>query len=140
MRMISAVVLSATVLLSSCGTGSSGESPPPSTTSPVAASASVTVSAVAAPVCPAVQNPPASGCSPRPVTGATIIATGSQGEEAATGITGADGSVVLRLPPGSYTVVPQPVEGLLGTAPAVDIVLAESETLQVQVEYDTGIR
>jgi len=140
MRMISAVVLSATIVLSACGTGSSGESPPPSTTPPVAASASVTVSAVAAPVCPAVQNPPASECSPRPVIGATIIATDSQGGKAATGITGADGSVVLRLPPGGYTVVPQPVEGLLGTAPAVDVVLAESKALQIQVEYDTGIR
>ncbi len=140
MRMIPAAVLSLTVVLSACGSGTSGEPPPSSTNPPVAASASVTVSAVAAPVCPAVQNPPASECSPRPVSGATIIATNPHGDEAATGVTGADGSVVLRLSPGSYTIVPQPVEGLLGTAPAVDVVLAESEALQVQVEYDTGIR
>ena len=42
--------------------------------------------------------------------------------------------------PGQITIVPQPVEGLLGTADAVTATVADGQTQHVTVAYDTGIR
>ena len=108
--------------------------------SPIGANADVTVSALASPICPVETDPPTLGCVPQPVIGATIIATDTQGNEVASGVTSGDGLVIISLPPGSYTLVPQPVEGFLGTAPTVEIVVTDAVPLQVQVNYDTGIR
>jgi len=41
---------------------------------------------------------------------------------------------------GGRFVVPQPVQGLLGTAPMIDVTLSTGQTLRVTVDYDTGIR
>ncbi len=51
----------------------------------------------------------------------------------------ADGRFVLRLAPGSYTILPNPVPGLLGTArPQGFEVTAQAPVLDIA--YDTGIR
>ena len=50
------------------------------------------------------------------------------------------GQIQLQVPPGAYYVEPQPVEGLMGTAPAVAFSVVAGETLDLALTYDTGIR
>ena len=44
------------------------------------------------------------------------------------------------LAPGRYTLIPQPVEGLLGTAAPVTLEIGAATTTELTVVYDTGIR
>ena len=63
------------------------------------------------------------GCTPQPVDSATIVVTGIYGDEVARGTTGSDGVVGIDVAPGKLTVVPQPVEGLLGTASTISVIM-----------------
>jgi hypothetical protein len=96
--------------------------------------------AVAGPVCPVETVPPDPGCAPRPVAGAVLVIRDGAGSEVARTTTEADGSFFVELPAGDYLVEPQPVEGLLGTAPALEVTVVDGIPAQVQIEYDTGIR
>lgn len=122
-----AVALLPALLLAAC---SARESPPPVT---------LAVRAVAGPVCPVETDPPKPECADRPVAGAVIVIRDAGGNEAARVPTGEDGTFSLDLLPGDYLVEPQPVEGLLGTAPLVQVTLAAAP-VAVTVTYDTGIR
>lgn len=94
--------------------------------------------ATAGPVCPVVRpNDPA--CADRPVASATVHVIDATGTEVATMETDATGAFVVTLPPGRYRLVPEPVDGLLGTAVPVDVTVGASLAL-VQLSYDTGIR
>lgn len=100
--------------------------------------------ATAGPVCP-VERPGDSACVPRPVPGAVIVVTRAEGTEVARVTTAADGRFSLNLPPGDYLLVPQPVSGMMGTAPSVPFTVGptgqpSSSPMPLQVEYDTGIR
>lgn len=142
--IVLAVVLAA--LLSACTTGASVSPNPsatPSAVPSVGSSASrVAGIATAGPVCP-VERPGDSACAPRVVAGATLVVTSAAGSEVVRVKTGTDGRFELNLPAGAYVLVPQPVEGLMGTAPSisfsVDAAGAPSPT-PLQVQYDTGIR
>jgi hypothetical protein len=96
--------------------------------------------AVAGPICPVVTDPPQSGCDARPVEGAVLVIVDDNGHQAATVITGQDGSFAADLPAGSYRLRPQPVEGLMGTAPEVTFTVTAGEPSDLTVSYDTGIR
>lgn len=97
--------------------------------------------AVAGPTCPVVTDPPDPECEDRPVANAEVVVRDEAGAEVTTARTGEDGSFSLVLAPGRYQVVPQPVEGLMGTAATVDLVIAESaDPPPLVVSYDTGIR
>ena len=133
MRRLVAVSAASIVLLTGCG-GTSDPSDAPTTT------ASLQITAVAGPVCPVQTDPPSPECAPRPVDAALIVVTDSEGSEVARGTTGPDGIVVVDVAPGELIVVPQPVEGLLGTAEAVVVTATGGRTLPITVEYDTGIR
>lgn len=94
--------------------------------------------ATAGPVCPVVSvNDP--NCADRPVAGATVHILDSTGLEVATLETDATGTFVVTLPPGRYRVQADAVEGLMGTAPPAEVVVAATLQL-VQLVYDTGIR
>jgi hypothetical protein len=54
--------------------------------------------------------------------------------------TRSDGTFTLTLPPGSYTLVPHPVEGLMGTAAEQNLLVANTPLTGIDVSYDTGIR
>jgi len=97
---------------------------------------------VAGPTCPVQPASPAPGqCAPRPVAGAVLAISDAAGHEVARLTTAADGAFSAQLPAGSYTLTPQPVEGLMGTAPAVSLtVSATGHPMDLLVEYDTGIR
>ena len=96
--------------------------------------------ALAGPVCPVESVPPDPNCAPRPVAGASIVIRDSAGYEVATAVTGADGSFFEAVPAGDYTLEPQPVEGLMGTAGVAAVTVKDGIAAQVQVDYDTGIR
>ncbi len=97
--------------------------------------------ASAGPVCPVVTDPPDPACADRPVAGAVLIVTDLNGSEIARAVTDADGRFSIELAPGAYQLVPQPVEGLIGTAAAIDLrVEAEGPLTDIQVSYDIGIR
>ncbi len=98
--------------------------------------------AVAGPTCPVQPASPVPGqCEPRPVAGAVLVVTDGSGHEVARMTTAADGSFTLALAPGTYTLVPQPVAGLIGGArPVTFAVSATGRPADLAVDYDTGIR
>jgi hypothetical protein len=102
--------------------------------------ASVTLRLGAGPTCPVVRNPPDSACAPRSVANAEVVVRSPDGSELARGRSDDQGQIQLQVPPGAYYVEPQPVEGLLGTAPAVAFSVVAGETLELSLTYDTGIR
>jgi hypothetical protein len=127
--------------------GSDGEGDASTAGSPVAIPAEggpwIAGRAVAGPICPVVQDPPDPACADRPVAGALIVIRGGDGAEVARATTAADGTFLVGLPGGgTWTVEPQPVEGLPGTAPAVAVRVPDlvSSWAAADVTYDTGIR
>jgi carboxypeptidase family protein len=96
--------------------------------------------AVAGPICPVVTDPPQSGCDDRPVEGADLVIVDDSGDRVATVTTGEDGSFAVDLPPGSYRLQPQPVAGLMGTAPEATFTVTTGGSAELTVSYDTGIR
>lgn len=94
----------------------------------------------AGPTCPVVSDPPDPACADRPVADAILLVEDVDGFVVSTISTGDDGTFHVVLPSGTYRLVPQPVEGLLGTAPAQDLVVAGGPFDGVDVAYDTGIR
>jgi hypothetical protein len=103
-------------------------------------SGTIVVTATAGPTCPVETDPPSPECAPRAVAGAEMVVTDVSGAEVARAVTGEDGTVTIGVPAGTMTVTPQPVEGLLGTAPETTVEVAAGETVAVAAAYDTGIR
>jgi hypothetical protein len=96
--------------------------------------------AQAGPVCPVERVPPDPACADRPVAGAVLVVT-QNGKEVARTTTEADGRFHLRLAPGDYQLVPEPVEGLMGTAEPIKLTVREGGVpAPLIVAYDTGIR
>ncbi len=93
----------------------------------------------AGPTCP-VERPGDPSCAPRPVVGAVLSITGAGGVEVARLTADAGGLFRAELQPGDYTLVPQPVEGLLGTAQPVPFTVAQGSPTFLEIDYDTGIR
>jgi hypothetical protein len=93
------------------------------------------------PGCPVVTDPPDPSCADRPVAGAVIVVTNAAGVEVARSVSAVDGTYSVALDPGSWTLTPQPVEGLMGT-PAPQTVQLEigAAALLIDFGYDTGIR
>ena len=97
--------------------------------------------AVAGPTCPVVTDPPDPECVDRPVEGAVIVVLDGSGAEVGRATTAADGTFAIGLAPGAYRVVPQAVEGLMGTAEPHDVGLVAGEPMaELTIAYDTGIR
>ena len=93
---------------------------------------------LAGPTCP-VERPNESACV-RPVSGATILALDSAGGEAGRTVSDSTGAYFLRLPPGTYEIVPQAVPGLMGVAAAARVTVTAGAALPLDLRYDTGIR
>jgi hypothetical protein len=112
----------------------------PAATATGAADTGIGGRATAGPVCPVERNPPDPSCAPRPVVGATIVIRNGSGAQVAVAISNADGGYFVSLPAGSYVVDPQPVQGLLGTAPQQPATVTSGSITDIQLDYDTGIR
>ena len=127
-------MLAACLFLASACSGGAG-----STT--VDLTGAVVGTVLAGPTCPVEQEPPDPDCADLPVQGAVIVIMDA-GQEATRVTTGADGTFEVRLPIGTeYMLVPQSVEGLLGTPAAAPVLLAAvNERIRVTFTYDTGIR
>lgn len=110
---------------------------------PAAPAAEHTVSGVVTvgPVCPVVTDPPDPSCDDRPVAGAEIVVRNASGVEVARARSADDGTFSVSVAAGSYELVPQPVEGLMGTAAPVEVTVAEGVPSEpIDISYDTGIR
>jgi len=95
---------------------------------------------IAGPACPVVSVPPDPDCADRPVAGAVLVIEVEGGGEVARLESNADGRFETSLPVGRYALVPQAVDGLLGTAPVQQFVITAGERTELVVPYDTGIR
>jgi hypothetical protein len=104
-----------------------------------AATAEVAGHVAAGPVCP-VERPGDSACAPRPVAGAILVVQGGDGHEVTRVTTDTGGLFRISLAPGDYTLVPQPVQGLMGTARPMPFSVQAGEPTALEVSYDTGIR
>ena len=101
----------------------------------------VTVVAVAGPTCPVVSDPPDPSCADRPVAGAVVIVRDAGGAEIDRLVTDAAGEATTELPAGTFTLEPQPVDGLLGTPGPMEVTIAEDgDQDPIVIAYDTGIR
>ena len=100
----------------------------------------VTGSVVSGPSCPVMTEPPDPACDDRPVADAEIVIVSEAGNEVARVRTDGEGRFSVELEAGEYRLVPQPVEGLMGTAPEVGIVVHETDVDVGLSSYDTGIR
>jgi Carboxypeptidase regulatory-like domain len=121
------------IAICACAPGA-GASPTPPETGHVAGVA------LAGPTCPVVTDPPESACADRPVAGATLLIVDDEGDVVATATTADDGRFRLDLPPGTYQVQPQPVDGLMGIAPPMSVTVVVGQSSEVTLSYDTGIR
>ncbi len=127
-------LLAALVMLASACSEGEG-----STTSELTGAVVGTV--LAGPTCPVEQEPPDPDCADFPVDGAVIVVMNA-GQEVTRVTTGEDGTFDIRLPIGTeLMLVPQAVEGLLGTPAAAPVFLtAVNERIRLTFTYDTGIR
>ncbi|MEX0863245.1 MAG: carboxypeptidase-like regulatory domain-containing protein [Acidimicrobiia bacterium] len=99
---------------------------------------SVSGVALAGPTCPVeTEDEP---CPDRPVEGATVRVETPEGDEVALTTTDREGRYSFDIPAGSYRIVAQPHEGLMGTPETVEVTLGAGVTLTVDLLYDTGIR
>jgi hypothetical protein len=93
---------------------------------------------VAGPTCPVVTfDDPA--CDDRPVPGATIVVLDAAGTEVARTTSDAAGHYEITLPPGPYTIEPQPLEGFFRVAEPV-MVTVTGGVVTADIAFDTGIR
>jgi hypothetical protein len=96
--------------------------------------------ATAGPICPVEKVPADPACAPRLVAGAVLVVRDGSGNEVARATTGVDGTFFVPLSAGSYVVVPQPADGLMGTAPEQSVDVAAGARSDIALVYDTGIR
>jgi hypothetical protein len=93
---------------------------------------------LAGPTCP-VERAGQSPCV-RPVSGAIIVALDPVGHEVGRAVSDAAGAYFLGLPPGSYQLVPQAVQGLLSKPAPTPVTVSDGPPTQLDLQYDTGIR
>ena len=127
--------LLSTLLVLSVVAGACGGTSPATTV----AEHAVSGFAHAGPVCPVVTDPPDPACADRPVADALLVVADAAGDPVTEVRTDEDGRFEVALPAGGYTLVPQPVEGLMGTAGPQDFTVGEA-AVDLDVAYDTGIR
>ncbi len=144
-----AVELATVVLIAACQTGQSlPPTPTPGAVSPTpvitpAGPPPVVVGMVTAgPVCPVERSPAPPNCAPRPVAGAVVIASDANGRELARTASAADGTYRLTVgQTGTVVITALPAAGLArAPLPATVTLDGPGAVVQVNLEYDTGIR
>jgi len=74
------------------------------------------------------------------VSGATILALDLARRKVGRAVSDSSGVYFLRLPPGTYEIVPQAVEGLMRAAAETTVTVPDGPPVQLDLQYDTGIR
>ncbi|MCJ7725351.1 MAG: carboxypeptidase-like regulatory domain-containing protein [Acidimicrobiia bacterium] len=138
-RFITAIA-AAMLAISACGDSPAATTLPATTAPTTIAATPVSGYAHAGPVCPVAQIPPDPECDDRPVVDAGLLVVDDGAAIVAEARTGADGRFEVLVPPGTYTLVPQPVDGLLGTAAPQEFTVGPGSPPELDVAYDTGIR
>ena len=133
MTTLRALLVTAVVLLTMSGC-TSAASPPPTI------GGGLRGTATAGPVCPVEKVPPDPACAPRPIAGAVLVVRDATGREVGRATTAADGTFSIALEAGDYVLEPQPVQGLMGTAPPRPVTVVAAAATTTDVVYDTGIR
>jgi hypothetical protein len=131
------------LLLTGCIERDAGDSAISVAPEPSEAAATAWISGIvlAGPVCPVESVSPDPSCADRPVPGAILVVEDAAGGEVARVAATPDGTFRVELPEGSYRLVPQPVEGVMGTATPIDLLVVAGEPISdLVVAYDTGIR
>lgn len=128
------LVLATALLAAGCTAVTPTSSPSPS---PSLLADNVRISVVAGPVCPVETTPPDPACAPRPLAGVEIELSGPA---TVTLVSNEDGVAIGTLPPGTYTVTPQPTELAMGTAGVFELVVPVGTSISATATYDTGIR
>jgi hypothetical protein len=64
----------------------------------------------------------------------------SAGHEVSRTVSDAAGGYFLRLPPGTYEIVAQVVQGLMRAPAATPVTVSDGAPTQLDLRYDTGIR
>jgi hypothetical protein len=147
-RIAVLLALAAAILASAsaCTPGSSPSAPAgtasgagtPGSTAPASVRTGVRGHIVAGPTCP-VEMPAQSPCIVS-VTGAVIVALDSGGHEIGRTTSDNSGNYLLLLPPGTYGIVPQPIQWFMGVAPETTVTVTPGGPVQLDLEYDTGLR
>ena len=74
------------------------------------------------------------------MSGAELFVRSENGDLILTARTGIDGTFEFEVPAGTYLLEPQPAEGLMGTAEAVEFEVVADDVELAPLHYDTGIR
>jgi hypothetical protein len=107
---------------------------------PTAGKTGIRGSANAGPTCPVERVPPDPSCAAHPVQGAVIVVRDASGAAVDRTVTNAAGTYFSAVGAGTYTVEPQPVDGIMGTPPPQHVVVAAGQRATADFAYDTGIR
>jgi hypothetical protein len=102
--------------------------------------ARVTVQLSAGPVCPVETTPPDPNCDARAVQNAEVTLYDAEGNEVDTATSNEDGTAEFEVEAGTYYVVAEPVEGLMGTPDPQAFAVLGGDRLELLFGYDTGIR
>jgi hypothetical protein len=96
------------------------------------------VTVLAGPTCPVEQaeNP----CDPLRPPRVSLIVERSSGEQVASVLARNGRGSLDGLDAGRYNLIPQPVDGLMGTPEPVAFSIAAGGLTRLQITYDTGIR
>jgi hypothetical protein len=78
-------------------------------------------------------------CADMPVPGAHLLLVDQTGRPVTTFTSDAQGRFMGSLDPGTYTLEAKPVEGWLGTPPAVRFVVEIGQMTEIDLTYDTSI-
>ena len=131
------IALAALVLALAAGCHPGASLPPgPTVTPPLTTGVRGVV--LAGPTCP-VEQAGQSLCV-RAVSGATILALDLARRTVGRAVSDSSGAYFLRLPPGTYEIVPQAVEGLMRAAAETTVTVPDGPPVQLDLQYDTGIR
>ena len=133
-RVLAPAVVALTVLaVAACGDVASGR-PSPSPTAPSGIRGTVLLG----PTCPV----PSAGFDTPCVTpyAATLVLADHDNNRIATTTSSADGRFEFVVPPGQYAVAPQPGGDPFPVAQPLDVVVQPGQFVEIQINYDTGIR
>lgn len=100
----------------------------------------IRIVALASPVCPVEQDPPDPACAPRAVPGAVIVVDDVAGNEVQRVTLDDAGVGFVELEAGTYTLIGQPMEGLMGVPAEQSVTVHDGTAVPVTLMYDTGIR
>lgn len=121
-------------------TGDEGDEVEVSPPQPGEGNAQVTIQLTAGPTCPVVQDPPDPNCDARAVENAAVVIYDTQGAQVAVAASDDEGFINIEVPAGAYFVVPNAVQGLMGTPEPQAFAVVGGDSAGLLFSYDTGIR